>query len=251
MNCQQIHTLLHAHHDGELDVAHALEFEEHLADCPQCFARVRQLDALRGKLRDESLRHRAPAELAARLRAALSTPAPPASKITLGKFGWWRMGLAAAALILAFFTFDFRLARREDSLLAELLSSHVRSLMASHLTDVASTDQHTVKPWFDGKLDFAPPVKDLRDSGFPLAGGRLDYLAARPVAALIYGRQKHFINLFVWPENPPANGEPLRSAESHGYHFVHWSEQGMTFWAVSDLNAKELADFARLWIALH
>lgn len=247
MNCQQIRTLLHAHHDGELDVAHTLEFEQHLADCPQCFARVRQLDSLSGVLRDESLRHRAPADLAAKLRAALPRPALGDQKVVPGWFGWWRVGLAAAALVLACFTLNFQVFRKgEDPLVAELLSSHVRSLMATHLTDVASTDQHTVKPWFDGKLDFAPPVKDLRESGFPLIGGRLDYIATRPVAALVYGRQKHFINLFVWPQARPSGTEEIRATESHGYHFVQWSGQGMNFWAVSDLNEKELTDFARL-----
>lgn len=247
MNCQQIRTLLHAHHDSELDVAHTLEFEEHLADCPQCFARVRQLDTLSSVLRDESLRRRAPANLAAKLRAALPRPTPSEQKMVPGWFGWWRVGLAAAALVLACFILNLQFSRKEDSLVAELLSSHVRSLMATHLTDVASTDQHTVKPWFDGKLDFAPPVKDLRASGFPLVGGRLDYIAARPVAALVYGRQKHFINLFVWPQSPPSGSESVQATESHGYHFVQWSGQGMNFWAVSDLNEKELTDFARLW----
>jgi anti-sigma factor RsiW len=119
--------------------------------------------------------------------------------------------------------------------------------MVTHLTDVPSSDQHTVKPWFDGKLDFAPPVKDLRDSGYPLVGGRLDYVSSRPVAALVYSRQKHLINLFVWPASTGA-ASPSATVQN-GYHLIHWANRGMTFWAVSDLNEKELLDFASLWPA--
>jgi anti-sigma factor RsiW len=132
-----------------------------------------------------------------------------------------------------------------DHITQEIISGHVRSLMADHLTDVASSDQHTVKPWFNGKLDFSPPVKDLSDHGFPLVGGRLDYLENRPVAALVYRHRKHFINLFIWPS---AHGSDIgkKTLASDGYNLIHWEESGMVYWAVSDLNIGELQEFAQL-----
>ncbi|MDP9292579.1 MAG: hypothetical protein M3O82_09485 [Verrucomicrobiota bacterium] len=131
-----------------------------------------------------------------------------------------------------------------ELLLGELTASHVRSLLATHLMDVASADQHTVKPWFDGKLDFAPPVKDLAEWGYPLAGGRLDYVSGRTVAALVYKRQKHFINLFIWPSDD-ASPTP-RTSMKDGYNLATWSNNGMTFWAVSDVNQSDLLEFANL-----
>jgi len=128
------------------------------------------------------------------------------------------------------------------------VSSHIRSLMASHLTDVASTDQHTVKPWFNGRLDFSPPVTDLATSGYPLIGGRLDYLRGRPVAALVYQRRKHLINVFTWPDERAADSEtPPRTQK--GYHVIHETHGGMAYWIVSDLNPEELSVFARRLVA--
>jgi anti-sigma factor RsiW len=129
-----------------------------------------------------------------------------------------------------------------------VVSDHIRALQPGHLMDVVSTDQHTVKPWFDGRLDFAPPVKDFKAEGFPLAGGRLDYLAERPVAALIYQRRQHLIDLYVWPDDGRPGHGPESGSRS-GYNFMHWSDGGMSFWAVSDLGAGELEDFVRLWRA--
>jgi anti-sigma factor RsiW len=133
----------------------------------------------------------------------------------------------------------------DQQLAAEVLTSHVRSLEANHLMDVASTDQHTVKPWFDGKLDFSPPVEDLASDGFPLVGGRLDYLDGRQVAALVYQRRKHFINVFVWPDTR-GSGSTQTIQPQHGYNMTRWSRGGFQFWAVSDVNAQDLADFVRL-----
>jgi anti-sigma factor RsiW len=203
------------------------------------------------------LRFKPPGDLAKRIHLALQ-PAGKAEEVRTAsavsvprkrrsaRLSWAWTSIAAAAVLVAMVAWrvgpmTFR-PSPEDFLAQEVLASHVRSLMASHLTDVPSSDQHTVKPWFNGRLDFSPPVKDLSAEGFPLVGGRLDYLEDRPIAALVYQRRKHFINLFIWP-SPPSK---QKSFTRQGYNLFRWAQSGMTYWAVSDLNWTELKEFVRL-----
>ena len=264
MSCPDNEILIHGYLDGELDLVRTLEVEAHLRDCASCAAAYRSHRELRREIQGGGLYFQPPDGLAARLRASLATVAPefgPAKALNINdihgvsgsapRFGgrrWaWGLGLAACLALVAFTvrrTVPRLSAPSGEELLArEVLASHVRSLMANHLTDVPSSDQHTVKPWFNGKLDFSPPVTDLASQGFPLAGGRLDYLADRPVAALVYQRRKHYINLFIWP----ASGESSEKAVMRqGYNAYHWSHSGMAYWAVSDLNSTELRQFVGL-----
>ena len=243
MNCEQSKNRLQAYFDGELDVTHSLDVEEHLRTCADCSGSYDGLKTLRNSLRSESLRFQPPAALEARLRSAVRRETGERRQW----FSWrWLIPAVSAALVLIVFGgYLLTRSRTEDLVASEVVSSHVRSLMTSgHLIDVPSEDPHTVKPWFDGKLDFSPPVKDFTEQGFALIGGRLDYIANRPVAALIYQRRKHQINVFVWPS---ASGDLRPAAEvRQGYNLIHWTRSGMTFWAVSDLNLSELQQLAEL-----
>ena len=264
MACAENETLLHAYLDGELDLMSTLRFEAHLKECDACAAEHQSAQTLRAAIQSPELYFKAPGGLAGRVRLALEqseagTPnrrAPveafPRRPETLRperaprtRLAWAVGGLAAAAVVVVAAVLGSIVSGRSgDALLArEVLSSHVRSLQASHLADVLSSDQHTVKPWFNGKLDFSPPVKDFTAQGFPLIGGRLDYLAGRPVAAIVYQRRKHVINLFVWPL---AGEHALKAQEQQGYHLLRWTEGGMTYWAASDLGWDELKEFVGL-----
>jgi anti-sigma factor RsiW len=247
MNCAQTQKLLEAHHDGELDAANTLQVDEHLADCPQCFSTLRRLAELRVALQNDALRFTAPPGFRQNVRAMLAQTAAAETPAPRPHRSFQSLGWAAAAVVLAGWiaTTAFQGRHPEDRLVAELTASHVRSLMADHLTDVTSTDQHTVKPWFDGKLEFAPPVRDLREAGFPLLGGRLDFIDGHSAAALVYGRHKHLINLFVWPAKT-ATPRPLETTQHNGYNLARWSDGKMEFTAISDLNEAELRVFVGL-----
>jgi anti-sigma factor RsiW len=247
--CNDNQRLLHAYFDGELDLVRSIEFEDHLKTCPDCSRDFADQQALRKSLQAANLYQRAPESLKTKIRVQLPRPMP-AKPIATGRrtaVEW----LAVAAAIIVAIVLGAKIipsvgSREQSDLLAEqIVANHIRSLQPGHLFDVQSTDQHTVKPWFDGKLDFAPPVTDLADKGFPLVGGRLDYLDQRDVAALVYQRQKHFINVFVWPNESKTTTLPeLRTIR--GYHLVFWRENGMNFCAASDLNAAELEQFTQL-----
>ncbi len=250
MSCQTTQGFIHAYVDGELDLARSLEVEQHMEQCEVCANAYRHHLALRSAFKDSSLYHSAPAGLEKRIRSSLRREAK--SEVGRRWFGWsWLpVGVAlACVLLMALVIWQALPGLRPsgDELLAqEMVSNHVRSLqLEGHRTDVISSDQHTVKPWFDGKLDFAPPVKDFSSQGFPLIGGRLEYLNNRAVAALIYQRQKHFINLYIWPAEQ-SNAASEVAAKRQGYNLLHWTNSGMNYWAVSDLNGVELHEFARL-----
>ncbi|HVS34883.1 MAG TPA: anti-sigma factor [Gemmataceae bacterium] len=243
MNCPENRDL-HAYLDEELDPARRAAFAQHLPGCSECTRDLEAQRALRTGLRDGGFRVTAPVALRERIRSSLRPAVvAPARRMLLP----W---LAAAALLIGVLgaaagTY-LSLRRPADSLDVprQLVSAHVRSLMEKHLCDVESTDKHTVKPWFQGKVDFSLPVKDFKDQEYPLEGGRLDYLNDRPVAALVYRRHKHVINLFVWPASE-AEASP-QATTRRGYNLLHWTQDGLHFWAVSDLNAEELAEFGRL-----
>jgi anti-sigma factor RsiW len=239
MTCEQAEPLLHALLDNELDAGHAREIEQHVATCAQCAAKLASYSDLRNKVAGAKLKMPAPRALHVRIDRAIPAGNTMSRRAALKGFAAGSvMSAALAASLVLFVT-----RSDEDSRIAgEALSAHLRSLQAEHLTDVLSTDQHTVKPWFNGKLDVAPPVADLTTQGFTLIGGRLDYIDGKPVAAIVYRRRKHVINLFLWP-NPHAVPEAAHGQSVQGFNLLRWSAHGLNLWAVSDLQSDELAEF--------
>jgi len=241
---ENIRELLHAYVDGELDLANARETERHLASCADCRGIEKAIRELRGVLTSEATAYRAPAYLRRSVRAALRRE----EKSTRRPLPPWLMfatGAAFAAVILGFVLFQTTRTVRSDAIVDQVVANHVRSLLAAQLVDVVSSNQHTVKPWFDGKIDFAPEVRDLSASGFPLVGGRLDYLDGKTVAALVYQRNKHPINLFITPATASRSTSSTVTTR-RGYNVVSWTNSGMSYWAVSDLNQAELREFTEL-----
>jgi mycothiol system anti-sigma-R factor len=266
MNCEETRRLLHAYLDGELDLVRSMEIQRHLEGCAGCMLAYQKQQSLRSLVRDGSLYYRAPEGLKNRIQVGLSRAEAQrianeseAAAVTSwrprqarwGRSMTWAATVAAlAGLAFIISTLASRSSRpsQQDLLAEQVVSSHIRSLMPNHLTDVVSSDQHTVKPWFDGRLDFSPSVVDLARQGFPLVGGRLDYLGGRPVAALVYQRRKHLINVFTWPSGASAgdSGAPVKAPALQGYNVYHWTKSGMIYWAVSDLSDHELMDFAEV-----
>ena len=242
MTCDEAEILLHALIDGELDAGHALEVEAHIADCPACaseFAAYRRMSLAIAKA---DLRYTAPPELRRRIEASLPQPPQQQAPSRRSVLRGFALGSAVSAIAA---TGLFAIVLRSDDeqrIESEIVSAHLRSLQAGHLIDVVSTDQHTVKPWFNGKLDVSPPVIDLTAQGFTLIGGRLDYVDARAIGAVVYKRRAHVINLFV---SQTANTErkPAKMETIQGFNIRSWSDRGLNFWAVSDIGADELAEF--------
>jgi anti-sigma factor RsiW len=257
VDCDDARVLMHGHFDDELDLAADLEVRRHIDQCPRCVTEYAALRAMRTRLNDEEFRFEAPPELREKIRRAII--ASPQTRSASQRSGGYQaqrrpwlpraigfvvpMAIGAMlALIIAPRTMG---PSRDQQIAGEVIASHVRSLMPAHLMDVESTDQHTVKPWFNGRLDFSPPVTDFAKEGFPLVGGRLDYIDGRPVAALVYQHGKHVINVFMWPSAGTATSVQRIETE-HAYNVEQLTVGGMNCWVVSDLNEQELDNFAGL-----
>lgn len=248
MDCQRALSLMQGYLDRELDLTTRFAVEQHLADCPACREISQQQQALSAALGAQARYHRARPTLAAGIQSALDE-IDATSGTTVRQTPRW-LSLAASVVFAAFIgsgiTYWLAGTAPEELLAREVIASHVRAQMvAGRLTDISSSDSHTVKPWFNGKLDFAPPVLDLTTQGFPLVGGRLDYLTNRPVAALVYRHRQHLIQLYVWPavDRPDT---ALHALTRQGYQVYYWSDATMHYWAISDLNAEALKSFCKL-----
>ncbi len=250
------HSVLHGYLDGELDAVRAAEFERHLLSCPQCVAEIESQETLRAAIQSAGLRERAPEKIRRNLQAALlatSTTAEPVKTVTPIRAKqsirptWW-LTLAAAAVFAVVlgsrFLPNLSQGHGEGEMTAAIVDAHLRSLQPGHLEDVISTDQHTVKPWFDGRIDFAPPVHDFVSDGFPLQGGRLDIVRGKTVAVLVYGRRKHVINVFIWPTSEQ-DASPQQGSQL-GYNWIDWRKGGMELVAISDVSAQDLAALQKL-----
>jgi anti-sigma factor (TIGR02949 family) len=248
MRCAECRDRLDAYLDDELSSSEVGAMREHVAGCPDCASEYATLAATSRKLKEGLVHYHAPDVLRARIIGALSAQRGSDAQRGAPWLHWTR--LAAAALVIAVASSAGTVAVLQrgvasHSVADELLASHVRSLMPGHLTDVASTNQHNVKPWFNGRVDLSPAVPALDSAGFVLVGGRLDYVASRPVAVVVYSRRQHVINVYSWPDTAGALRESAISAQ--GYHLVSWRNGDVVSWAVSDLNSTELSQFVTLF----
>jgi anti-sigma factor RsiW len=258
MNCAECEIMLHALIDDELDAGHARDVEAHVAGCSACTSKLEGFRAMRAAMAQANLKEPAPAALRSRIEAAL--PQPSANVIAPRKFfqpsrrtffGGFTAGAALSAAIAASLVLTVFRGDQEPTIANEVVSAHIRSLQAGHLTDVETSDQHTVKPWFNGKLDVAPPVIDLTTQGFTLVGGRLDYINGEAAGSIVYRRRNHVINLFVEPRIGTMRGGG-KLETTRGFNVRHWTDEGFDFWAVSDLNTAELDEFCQSFrTALH
>ncbi|MEA2782121.1 MAG: hypothetical protein QOK29_3665 [Rhodospirillaceae bacterium] len=249
MKCDNAEPLVHAYVDGELDVSGSIAIEDHLKGCAQCRALREEISTLRKQLRSGLESYPAPQGLRERIALASPSVAPASPSVRWQRRQILAMAasVAIAILVSSGATYWAVVPSRNPSINDEVVASHIRSLMADHLIDVASSDRHTVKPWFDGKLDVAPAVADLTAEGFPLVGGRLDYIGKRPVAALVYRHGKHFINLFVCPTAGGEAAGPIPKAQTiRGYNLRYWMAGDIAYWAISDVDPSALDNFRDL-----
>jgi anti-sigma factor RsiW len=246
MTPETARVLLHGYIDGELDAASTVELESHLSASPPLRQELARLSALQNALQSRATRYACPPTL----NALLFSPAATVEATRAGVSSWWRnlaIGATAAAFALLVWSVgsNFVFRGTDRALLEQVISSHIRSLMADHLTDLASAERHSVKPWLSNRLDFAPPVHDLTPDGFLLVGGRLDYLGGKPAAAVVYRYRQHIINVFIWPASSPGDTS-IRFFTHRGYNSASFASAGMNHWAVSDLNSQDLRKLATL-----
>jgi anti-sigma factor RsiW len=242
VNCPEARSLLSPHLDRELDLLRSVDLEQHLQTCPDCRRRSQQTKAARAAVREQATYFAAPDALREKIMAAL-----PVAKRTTATPAWFNLGAAFALLVIVLWSVysNLPITGSNDRIAEEIVSGHVRALMANHLTDIASSDHHTVKPWFNSKTDFSPPVTDLAAQGFALIGGRIDYVSNRAAAALVYRHDRHVINLFIWPATANRSSD-MNALVRNGYNIVHWANGGMEYWAVSDLNSMDLKKFSAM-----
>lgn len=247
MDCRNAEYLMHGYFDDELDLQGSCEFVRHLEDCSKCADKLASEQSLRLRFARGGLSLPAPSHLRESIKQVVvgSQSQRAVDAKFANRWGTWVASAALAVAVLASLIAIQRSTSAETLLAQQIRDGHVRSLMAGHLKDVDSSDQHTVKPWFAGHLDFSPWVGNLSDEGFPLHGGRLEYLDNRRIAALVFMRRNHVINLFIWP-SPGAGAVAARMERQNNYQMLHWSTVGMRYWAVSDLNAGELSEFVSL-----
>jgi anti-sigma factor RsiW len=243
MVCDDALVLLHALADGELDAGHARDVEAHVASCSRCAAELSAAREMKSALAATNLRFTAPASLRVRVEGTIPKPQPVTNRRTLLK--GFALGSAVSALAASGIGF---VVLREARVMGDAISAHLRSLQGEHLTDVLSSNQHTVKPWFNGKLGLAPPVPDLTAQSFTLIGGRLDFLDGKPVAALVYRRRAHVINVFVGQGLGAAPTSPELQV-MQGFNLLRWRDGGLNVIAVSDLNKEELEEFGNKFAA--
>jgi anti-sigma factor (TIGR02949 family) len=249
MRCDEVRPRLDAYLDGELAETERAPLLDHLQGCPDCGPEAAALERLRDGIRRSAPVYQAPDALRSQIRFALRREASASAPAAVSRAPGWLAYAASILLAVAVGsggTFVLLGDRQTDTIGAEIIDSHLRALLGTHLTDVASSDQHTVKPWFAGRTDLSPPAVDLAAEGFPLIGGRLDLIAGKPVPALVYKRREHVISLFVLPASRADRGEALTR---RGYNLRHWDEGDLGFWAVTDAAPTELAEFERLFRA--
>lgn len=249
MDCKQTRNYMHAHLDRELDPVTASGIEAHLQKCAACAHAYAAQAALQAAVKSRAAYYTAPTGLATRIRNQVNAAGGTSAKKQASRWQWLPLAATVAATAVITWTTAVQLetGSRDERIAEQVIAGHARAVLTNHLAEVTSSNQHTVKPWLSSKLDFSPPVTDLTGAGYALVGARLDYVDNRPVAALVYRRRQHVINLFVWPDSKSGSASSWQASSKQGYNLLHWGDAGMTFWTISDLNAAELKAFAETY----